>query len=295
MTENKIIIIGYGPSGIACAIQMVRLGLHPVVIEKSRPGGMLTNARLIENYPGFPEGITGEKLARRMIKQAKRFNINVIKDEITFVDHRNDNYILKGIIENYTCDVLVAATGTVPVTPENIPAKLFRNKRIHTDIAGLKNISGKSVGIVGAGDAAFDYSLSLAEKENNVMIFNRGDQVKALKVLKENVFINNRINYIDNIEIKSLEILPDKRLHATCNSASAIRNYFLDYLIFATGRKPADGFFQKSLEGKLDGLISSHRLYLIGDLKNGSCRQVSAAVGDGVRAAMEIFHHESNQ
>jgi thioredoxin reductase (NADPH) len=166
---------------------------------------------------------------------------------------------------------------------------------VHTDITRLKTISNRSVGIVGAGDAAFDYSLSMAEKENIVLIFNRGDQVKALKVLRDKVFINKKIFYLDNIEIKSLEINSDQRLNATCNSASAIRNYFLDYLIFATGRKPADGFFQKSLEGKLDGLISSHRLYLIGDLKNGSCRQVSAAVGDGVRAAMEIFHHESNQ
>lgn len=295
MTENQIIIVGYGPSGIACTLQLVRMGLHPLVIEKSRPGGMLPNARLIENYPGFPGGITGKKLAGRMMKQAGQFNIKMIKDEIILVDHRNDIFYIKGIKGNYKCDVLVLATGTVPVIPDNLPPELSQNRLIHTDISGLKNISGMTIGIVGAGDAAFDYSLSLAGKENNVLIFNRGNKVKALKVLREKVFTNNQIKYLSKTEVKRLETSPDKRLHAICHSESAIRTYSLDYLIFATGRKPADGFFLKSLEDKLDGLISGHRLYLIGDLKNGICRQVSAAVGDGVRVAMEIFHHESNQ
>ena len=74
-----------------------------------------------------------------------------------------------------------------------------------------------------------------------------------------------------------------------------MRNYSLDYLIFATGRKPANGFICESLEGKLPELIKNHRLYLIGDIQNGHYRQVSVAVGDGVRAAMEVFRNESNQ
>jgi thioredoxin reductase (NADPH) len=295
MIESKIIIIGFGPAGIACAIQLKRMGLHPLVIEKDRPGGMLSNANLIENYPGFPAGISGEKLAGLFIDQAMRFDINRVTDEIVLAGYSDGSFGLKGRNNAYQCETLVIACGTIPIVPENIPDHMIDEGFIHFDIRHLKNIKNKTIAIIGAGDAAFDYSLSMAENGNKVFIFNRGDRIRALKVLTEKVFINNNIKYLENSSVISLEILYEKGLKAIFNSASGNKNYSLDYLIFATGRNPAAGFFIKSLECQQNRLISDHRLYLIGDVKNGSCRQVAVAVGDGVRAAMEIVHHESHQ
>jgi thioredoxin reductase len=280
---------------MACAIQLKRMGMDPLVIEKNQPGGMLPNANLIENYPGFPGGINGPQLAGRMIDQFNAFNIEVIKDEIHQVSYDKGVFTVKSKKEEYNCTRLVIATGTNYLVPAYCPVILIEKGSIHFDIMGLRQVTGKTIGIIGAGDAAFDYSLTLVENGNDVFIFNRGNCIKALKVLTEKVFINNRIKYLENYSLKSLELIDYKTLSAIFNSASGISSYSLDYLIFATGRIPGDSFLRESLKGKLPGLVNEHRLFLAGDVINGNCRQVSVAVGDGVKAAMEIFRNESNQ
>jgi thioredoxin reductase (NADPH) len=256
---------------------------------------MLANANLVENYPGFPGGISGQELASRFVANVNSFNILINQDEILLARFSNGVFTLNCKTGYYQCNILVIATGTSPVIPEICPESMIKDGFVHFDISRLRTARGKTIGIIGAGDAALDYSLSLAENDNNVLIFNRGNQIKALKVLQEKVFINNNIKYLGNTVLSSLETQPEKGLQAIFNSASSNRKYSLDYLIFATGRKPENGFLSESLEGKLPGLLKERRLYLIGDLKNGNYRQVSVAVGDGVRAAMEIFQHESNQ
>jgi thioredoxin reductase (NADPH) len=295
MRYANIIIVGFGPAGIACAIQLKRMGLQPLVIEKHQPGGMLFNANLIENYPGFPGGISGPELAGRFTEQAGFFNIEIIHDEILQANYAEGLFNLEGKTGTYTCHTLVAATGTAPLTRDNCPAELITKGLVHFDIAGLRQITGKAIGIIGAGDAAFDYSLTLAQNYNKVFIFNRGHRVKALKLLSDKVLFNNNIIYLENLALVSLEIEAGKGLHAIFNSEYLNKKYSLDYLIFATGRKPADGFFQDSLRGDIPVLLIEHRLYLAGDIVNGLYRQVSVAVGDGVRIAMEIFRNESNQ
>ena len=294
MKSTGIIIIGCGPAGMACAIQLKRMGLDPLVIEKDRPGGMLPNANLIENYPGFPGGIAGLLLARRMTEQFNSFRIKSITDEITGILYNDGIFHLHGRFEDYNTPVLVIASGTVPIIPE-IPIEYVNEGLIHFDISRLRTVSGKTIGIIGAGDAAFDYSLSLAENENEVYIFNRGTGIKALKSLSDKVVINNHIKYQEKHPLNKLELVDNKALIAIFNSTSGNSKYSLDYLIFAIGRIPGNAFFREGLEDKLPGLVKQHRLYLIGDLSNGNCRQVSVAVGDGVKAAMEIFRNESNQ
>lgn len=280
---------------MACAIQLKRMGLDPLVIERNRPGGMLYNANLIENYPGFPGGIKGPALTDLFIRQFNRFLVSINHDEILLIEYSGGKFSLNATSGVYGCEILVVATGTTPEFPEKVNEELINKGLVHFDIIDLRKVSGKTIGIIGAGDAAFDYSLTLAENGNNVLIFNRSDRIRALKTLTEKVFINNKIKYLENSSLKNLETLPGKGLSAICHSASLNRKYTLDYLIFATGRKPENSFFSVSFEGELPGLIEKRKLYLIGDVKNGNCRQVAVAVGDGVRAAMEIFQDESNQ
>jgi len=256
---------------------------------------MLANANDIANYPGFPGGISGQELARRFEDQFNSFQIEILRDEILTANYTDGEFRLKGNMDTYNCHFLVVATGTIPIIPDNCSMELRKKGLVHFDISRIRPARGKNIGIIGAGDAAFDYSLSLAENDNKVIIFNRSDKIKALKVLTEKVFINKNIKYFENTSLKSLGINAGKGLHAIFNSTPSNRKYSLDYLIFATGRKPADGFFHESLRGDMHRLLSEHRLYLIGDIINGPYRQVSVAVGDGVKIAMEIFRNESNQ
>ena len=294
MKHSRIIIIGFGPAGMACAIQLKRMGLTPIVIEKSRPGGMLSNANLIENYLGFPKGIPGSKLAEIFREQAYNYNINAIKDDINVVRYSNNTFYLNGNSDEYTCDKLVIASGTSPKWPENLPPGLIHAGLIHADIALLGQISSKSIGIIGAGDAAFDYALSLAQRGNSVMIFNRGTKVKALLRLQEKVSNANYISYFENYSLENARISDGKMLSLSFKENMQEHEFMVDYLIFATGRIPALNFLDPEMNDKLDALQEDHRLYMIGDVKNGIFRQLSLAVGDGIKAAMDIYNHESN-
>ncbi len=295
MRSEQIIIVGFGPAGIACAIQLKRMGLEPLVIEKSRPGGMLFNAGLVENYPGFPAGIPGTELAALMTEHARRFLPDPVRDEIRQVDYSGDEFHLSGLEDIYTCRRLVVATGTFAVFPKLYPGELIRKGLIHSNIIRLRDVTGMIIGIIGAGDAAFDYALSLVRNGNRVMIFNRGTRVKALKVLQEAVFQQGKITYCPKHELVTINESPDGRLEADFMQESVMKKVILDNVIFATGRAPALSILDPEIIGRAKTLNAEGRLFIIGDAANGQFRQVSAAVGDGVRIAMEIFHHERNK
>lgn len=295
MTDSQVIIIGFGPAGLACAIQLTRMGLHPLVIEKAKPGGMLFNANRVENYPGFPGGIKGEELTRLFKKQASTFNINRIRDEITDVRHDGSRFELKGRKDAYKSDILVIATGTAPVIPEECPPFLIQQGLIHADISSLRKVSGKTIGIIGAGDAAFDYAVSLAENNNTVHIFNRSDRVRALGLLQERAKAMGGIKYFEYYRAMELTEALGGKLRAVFGHYEQSHPFLLDYLIFATGRIPALNFVNQAFMRKMKVLEQHKQLYLIGDVRNENVRQVSVAVGDGVRAAMEIMQYESHQ
>lgn len=295
MIRERVIIIGCGPAGIACAIQLTRMGLHPLVIEKNAPGGMLLNANLVENYPGFPGGIKGEALAGLFARHLKKFRIKVVRDEAKWVTYAENQFSIFTVKGHYTSPVLVLASGTAPLYPEEYPPDLFASKYVHTDIQAIVNESGRNIGIIGAGDAAFDYAIHLAEKGNQVHIFNRGGQAKALKLLVERAAQNNAIAYHQHFRLIRVKELPESGIRAVFEDNTQKKVFILDCLIFATGRTPALDFLDETVLINMNRLAEQHQLYLIGDAKNGNIRQVSVAVGDGVRAAMEIMQHESNQ
>ncbi len=295
MRTARVIIIGAGPAGIACAVQLTRMGLNPLVVEKGRPGGMVVNANLIENYPGFPNGIGGEDLRELLEKHLERFEINVIKDEIRLAEYSSGHFNLSGLDDTYQCAYLVIATGTSPVLPKLFTSELIRSGLIHTDISRMRSVTGKSIGIIGAGDAAFDYSLSLSQQGNKVWIFNRTDRVRALQILQDRAKQDVNISYLPAHELSEASMTSGSRIMALFNTPQHRKDHILDYLIFATGRVPALDFPDEEMKANTGHLIGEGRLFLAGDVKNGIFRQVSAAVGDGVRAAMEIFRHEYHQ
>ncbi|MFO7615217.1 MAG: NAD(P)/FAD-dependent oxidoreductase [Bacteroidales bacterium] len=295
MSHSQVIIIGYGPAGMACAIQLTRMGLHPLVIEKSNPGGMLVNANRVENYPGFPGGIKGEKLTRLFKKQASTFNINMVRDEITDVHHDGSRFELKGKKDAYASEILVIATGTIPVIPAECPTQLIRKGLVHTAISLLLKTTGKTIGIIGAGDAAFDYAVSLAENNNSVHIFNRSDRIRALGLLQEKAKAMGGIKYFEHYRAMEMAEAPEGRLRAIFGHYEQSHPFLMDYLIFATGRIPALKFVNQEFMRKMKILEQQKQLYLVGDVRNENVRQLSVAVGDGVRAAMEIAQHESHQ
>jgi thioredoxin reductase len=288
--KRKVIIIGGGPAGISCAIQLKRQGLDPLIFEKEDLGGLLWNASTIENYPGFPAGIQSEQLIDRMIRHLESWKVDIIYEEVLKISWDEQmGFNLNTGKSSYYADQVVVASGTEHKTSAFATSNL--TELILYDVKKLKGISSKIIGIIGAGDAAFDYALNLASRSNIVKIFNRSNRIKALPLLASRAFKEDSIEYYENHQLKSVKgpvTSPQMKLVFLVDNSE--QEYQSDYLIFATGRNPAAGFIDVSVDANRENLLADRKLFFIGDVAGGRYRQTAIAVGEGIKTAMIIFH-----
>lgn len=279
--KHTVAIIGAGPAGISCAIQLKRYKIDYIIFEKDSPGGLLLNANLVENYPGFPEGIPGNKLVSLFCKQLKYHRIKPVRENVVFVDYKN-GFRIKTDKGTYQSDILVIASGTKPKTLSIDVSKDIKPK-IHYDIITLKKTKEKRIGIIGAGDAAFDYALNISRK-NKVMILNRSKVHRCLPSLFERCMKNKNIKYIVDFVLSKIEF-KNKNLILYSRNKKTIS---VDLLLIAIGRKPNIDFLKDMDKRQIQRLENIKKLYMIGDVKNMIFRQTAIAMGDGIKAAMEI-------
>jgi len=282
-----VVIVGAGPAGIAAAIQLKRYNIIPVVFEQSDVGGLLRNAHCVENYPGFPGGIGGPELVGLFKKQLDTAGITPTRQRVREVDYRGNSFQTVTDQQSVTSSYMVIATGTVPnILPDLlIPAEA--NDRVYYEVYPLVGLTGKTIAIIGAGDAAFDYALSLSPG-NTVLILNRSAKTKCLSLLRERCGNQRNITYLEDTRVKAMA-LKCRRLVLSCagpGEQDAVIE--ADYLLIAIGRTPCLNFLSPGLRGAREGLVEAKRLYFVGDVKNGDFRQTAISVGDGLRAAMEI-------
>lgn len=286
MEKFKVAIIGAGPAGIAAAIQLKRFGIDPLVFEEGQIGGLLLNANLVENYPGFPGGISGFDLANLMKAQFDDHDITMVKEKVLSVDYVQDKDIfeLSTGKNKFAAEFLVAASGTKPRE-----LKEFKNinEDLHYEVKELAGLRDKHVVIVGAGDAAFDYAINLSET-NTVTILNRGTEKKCLSLLWDRSKKIDQITYLEKAQISSVGNKKGK-LKLKVDHAGEHIEIIGDKLLVAIGREPELSFFSKKTLIKKDELITKERLYFIGDVKNEIFRQTTIAVGNGVLTAMKIY------
>ena len=294
MKINPVAIIGAGPAGLAAAIQIKRFGIDPLIFEMDAPGGLLRNANLVENYPGFPRGIAGIKLVRLFERQAQAVGVELTRSRVTQLDWVGTAFRLDTPYGARVARRVVVATGTRPRTFSDfaIPASL--TGRVVYEVFQLFGVTGKQIAIVGAGDAAFDYALNLAGRGNTVTILNRSDELKCLPLLWERSQVEPRIRYLAHTTVETLEPGTNDGLLLRCISMREKLEIQADYLLGAIGRVPRLDTISPRVQDQAQSLESRALLYFIGDVKNGIYRQTSIAVGDGVRAAMQIYQQIEN-
>ena len=287
MTDHTVVIIGAGPAGLTAALQLQRQGIPPLLLERHKVGGLLNNAYWVENYPGFVKGISGPDLVDLFRRQVERIGVIVTPEEVSEVEYQDNLFRIATDKREIVAKILVAATGT---KAKNFSPGVFSGNlegKIFSEVFPLLKEEGKNILIIGAGDAAMDYALNLAGK-NQVIILNRGASIKGLSLLWDRVQDNDSIKYFPEMEIEKVVGSEKGSITVLARSGSMTKNFTPDYLLLAVGREPEFGFADARFIKQAEELQEQKVLYLIGDLQNGAFRQTSLAVGDGIRAAMEI-------
>jgi thioredoxin reductase (NADPH) len=284
MSDVDVAIIGAGPSGIAAAIQLKRYGFDPVVFEAERIGGLLNNAHLVENYPGFPDGISGAELVKLFARQGQNRSIKIRFEPVNSLTRHDRKFILETSAGIYHANTVVVASGTRPImfTDIQIPEQI-KNK-VFYEVFDLAEVKEKNIAIIGGGDAAFDYALNLS-RHNHVTIINRGSKIRALPLLLERAQANQQININLDCVLKHIQFHRPDSIELEYQGPQGEGRLLVDLIVFAVGRKPRLDFLPprwETMEKEIDNL------YFCGDVINGSYRQTAIAVGDGIKAAMEI-------
>lgn len=287
-TIYEVIIIGAGPAGISCAIQLKRYGITPLVIEKNVFGGLLRNANLVENYPGFPEGVRGRLLVDLFRKQFEIEKLSYSEEEVQAINFENNLFSVQTDRKVYLSEILVIASGTKPKKFQEIQITNEVSQNVFYDIFELLDVSNKEIVIVGAGDLAFDYALNLG-RNNSITVLNRSQEIKCLPLLVARCKQLKMFKYFENTTIQNVSKANADTIIIQCSSENNTFELEADHIIFAIGREPELGFIDKNFQKLFSQLEKEMQLYFIGDVLNNHYRQTAIAAGDGVKSAMKIY------
>src|SRR3990172_10867576 len=203
--DYDVIIIGGGPAAIAAAVYTCRALLKTVIFEKKYLGGQLAGTELIENYPGFPEVISGVELTQRMESQAKRFGVEIRYEEVLKLEVENGLKVVTTDTDNYASHVVILASGADP-KKLGVPGEeeFYGNGVSYCATCDGAFYRGKSVVVIGGGDSAITEGIFLTKYAQTVQIVHRRDEFRATKIYLDDAFSNPRIKIILNTIIESI-------------------------------------------------------------------------------------------
>jgi len=298
--KKRVIILGSGPAGLTAAIYTARAGIHPLVIEGSTPGGQLMLTTMVENFPGFPEGIMGPDLMNAMRQQAERVGAEFVTEDAVSVDlSRRPFTVTVQSGERYEADALIIATGA-SAKMLGLPSEQALLGHGVSTCATCDGFffKGKRVVVVGGGDSAMEEALFLAELASSVTVIHRRGQLRASKIMQDRAMAHPKISFIWNSVVE--EILDPEIKKVT---AVRIRNvedgtvtiYPTDGVFIAIGHVPNTQVFRGQLELDERGYIvlkermmtSVPGVFAAGDVHDHVYRQAVTAAGFGCMAAMD--------
>ena len=285
----SVAVIGAGPAGIAAAIYLQRAGLDPLLIEKGEPGGLLGSANLVENYPGFPNGIAGKDLVGRFSEHLQRVGLEVFRAVVIGVKPLHGSFQVATDSKRLTSKALIVASGTRPASIRLKGNRGLMNKRLFaeiTDVPSALRSSSRAV-VIGGGDAAFDYALNLSASGDEVTIVSRSKPscLSLLRGRAEARGVEVLVGWTP-VSVRSL----GRGVELKCHSHAMVENLKADFVLTACGRVQNIDFLGPSLRKEIGKKSPPETpvpgFYIAGDVARGNHRQTGIAVGDGIRAAM---------
>ena len=302
--DKDVAIIGAGPAGLSAALYAGRAKLSTVVIEQGVSGGQAATTHWIENYPGFPEGISGPELMQRMEEQARKFDAEFIYTAVSSVsrDGKGRLSVVSGEGE-LTAGAVIVATGTLPESL-GVPGE---DKLRGVGVSYCATCDGpffrqKEVLIVGGGDSAIVEALFLTKFASRVTVVHRRGELRATKVLQDDAFSNPKIEFRWHSVVS--EVLGESKVEGVVLRdvrTGDTRLVEADGIFVAIGSRPDTRFIETMAETDERGYVltddrmrtSTPGLFAAGDVRAKSLRQVVTAVSDGAIAAIEAEKHLS--
>ncbi|MEN8275766.1 thioredoxin-disulfide reductase [Acinetobacter seifertii] len=310
--HSRLIILGSGPAGYSAAVYAARANLKPTLIAGLQLGGQLTTTTEVDNWPGDPEGLTGPALMERMQAHAERFGTELVYDHINEVDLNVRPFVLKGDMEEYTCDALIIATGA---TAQYLGLE-SEQKFMGQGVSACATCDGffyknQKVMVVGGGNTAVEEALYLSNIASHVTLVHRRDSLRSEKILQDHLFAKEKegkISIVWNHEVE--EVLGDNtgvtsvRLKSTKDDSK--QDVEVHGLFVAIGHKPNTGMFDGQLNLR-DGYIqvqsgtsgnatatSVAGVFAAGDVADSIYRQAITSAGSGCMAALDAEKYLDN-
>jgi len=300
MSKYEVIIIGGGPAGLTAGLYTSRAGLKSLLIERGIFGGQIVNARQVDNYPGFPEGISGFELASLMHEQAIKYGLEAINGTVTAIKP-GYNYSIITADGNFEAETVIIAAGSEYRKLE-VPGEeelLGRGVSYCATCDGFL-FRDQDVAVVGGGDTAITDALELGEHASKVYIIHRRDQLRAGQILQQKALARTKLEPVWNTVVE--EVIGENRVSALSLrnvKTGEITKLEVSGVFVAIGFEPNSQSFADIVELDEIGLIKTNELmatsapgiFAVGDIRKNSPRQVAGAVGDGASAALSAFKY----
>ena len=294
----EVVIIGGGPAGLTAGLYTSRARLSTLLIESGLFGGQMTTTEMIENYPGFPQGITGDELGRLMEEQAKRFGMETVNEEVVEVRLESNLNYVRTSESNYLGETLILCMGA-EYRKLGVPGeKEFTGKGISycatCDGAFFKD---SQIMVVGGGDSALTEALFLTKFVKELNIIHRRDALRATKIYQERAFANPKIKFLWNSVVQEIKGDTVVRSIIIKNVKSGeVREFETDGVFLFVGISPRTQFLKGLVETDEGGYIVTNEqcessvkgIFAAGDCRKKLLRQVTTAVGDGATAAFAV-------
>ncbi len=290
-----VIIIGGGPGGLTAGLYTSRARLSTLLIESALFGGQMTTTELIENYPGFPQGVTGDELSRLMEEQAKRFGMETVTQEVVRVSLEGDMKMVQTYESMHQCEALIVSTGT-EYRKLGVPGeKEFAGKGVSycatCDGAFFRD---SQIVVVGGGDSALTEALFLTKFVEKLTIIHRRDALRGTKIYQERVLANPKIKFLWNSIVQ--EIKGDSMVRSIIVKnvkTGETKEVETEGVFLFVGLVPRTHFLNSVVQMDEGGYIltnehcetSAKGIFAVGDCRKKLLRQIATAVGDGATAA----------
>ena len=302
---HDLIIIGAGPAGLAAGLYAARDKQDVVLIEKLSPGGQVLTTDLVENYPGFPEGISGFELMDSIRKQAERFGLKILSHEVQGVDFKSPVKHLSLAYGSMEARSVIVATGAQPRKLGIEGEELLIGKGVsYCGTCDGPFYRDADVAVIGGGDTAVQEAVFLTRFASRVYVIHRRDELRATKIIQERAFANEKVEFVwDSIPLAIEGQTGVERLRLKNVKTSEENTLKIEGVFVLVGTRPVTEFLKDAVDLDDQGFINVNRrqetnvpgIFAAGDVTSETPRQIATAVGEGVTAVLNAEEYLEDQ